>query len=89
MQQCSGEAMVRNGSGVGGSAVRKGSSANASANASGADFGMLAPHSYLVGSLIGIWEVLGFVFGGFSFCLQVLVFSLTLLHNGQVGRYIV
>ena len=60
MQQCRGEAMVRNGSGVGGSAVRKGSSANASANASGADFGMLAPHSYLVGSLIGFgkfWDL--------------------------------
>ena len=60
MQQCRGEAMVRNGSGVGGSAVRKGSSANASANASGADFGMLAPHTHLVGSLIGFgkfWDL--------------------------------
>ena len=58
MQQCRGEAMVRNGSGVGGSAVRKGSSANASANASGADFGMLAPHAHLVGSLIGFGNFL-------------------------------
>ena len=61
MQQCSsGKAMVRNGSGVGGCAVRKGSSANASANASGADFGMLAPYSHLVGSLIGFgkfWDL--------------------------------